>query len=506
MSGWSASPSVPRSWKLLVPAMVLVAICLAPAVMAAEMDCLFNWPLPKVVQPADKVGDPPPDAVVLFDGKDMSQWKDAGLWKVQDGYVVPPCNGQDIQSIPTFGDCQLHMEFATPENPVGVSQKRGNSGIFLMSLYEVQILDSYQNDTYRDGSCGAIYKQHPPIVNACRKPGEWQSFDIIFEGPRFDAEGNVLRPAYMTVLQNGIVVQHRFELQGRTIYERSAYYEPHPERMPLLLQDHRTPVRFRNIWVRDIKPLVSMPMGPARQPIYDFPDNMNKLTPEETAAGWKLLFRGKKLWDEGHLMGWRTYRAPAVITGWREIEGSLSRHSHLADDLISEEEFDNFILEFDYQIMPNADSGIYFRASEDEERGWMTGIELQLVDNDDPKYTQKTGWATELYQPAIDPKTGKPLDVTKPAKQWNHVKLVCDGPHIEHWINGVKLVEYEVGSDDFNQRVAKSKFAKMAKFAKSPKGYIILQGDQLDRGNVSFINMKILPLPAKDAKGAEAKK
>ncbi len=220
------------------------------------------WPEPKILTPVDN-GAAPPDAIVLFDGKDMSAWDNADKWKVKDGVVT--CGGNDIHSKQAFGDCQLHIEFATPEVVRGSGQGRGNSGIFLMDHYELQVLDSYKNETYFDGQCGAIYKQHPPLVNACKKPGEWQTYDVVFTAPRFDESGKVKTPAYITVLQNGICVQDHFEILGSTAYDRPPVYEAHKPKEPLRLQYHNNPVRFRNIWVRELVPVdFTMPDKPAK--------------------------------------------------------------------------------------------------------------------------------------------------------------------------------------------------------------------------------------------------
>jgi hypothetical protein len=210
------------------------------------------WPEPKLVQPGDN-GAPPSDAVVLFDGKDMSAFADADKWKVKDGVVT--CGGNDIHSKQEFGDCQLHLEFATPEVVRGNGQGRGNSGVFFMDRYELQVLDSINNPTYFDGQCAAIYKQHPPLVNASRKPGQWQTYDAIFTAPRFEADGKLKTPAYITVLHNGVVVQDHFPLLGSTAYDRPPAYEAHPLKAPLRLQYHNNPVRFRNIWVRELVPV-----------------------------------------------------------------------------------------------------------------------------------------------------------------------------------------------------------------------------------------------------------
>ena len=204
------------------------------------------WPEPVLVTPSKDNG-PPSDAVVLFDGKDLSKWDNGDKWVIKDGYAIAAKTG--ITTKDSFGDCQLHLEFASPEVVRGSGQGRGNSGVYFMGRYEVQILDSYENKTYFDGQCASLYKQHPPLVNACRKPGEWQTYDIIFEAPRFE-DKKLTRPCYVTVIQNGIVVQNHFELLGGTFYDRPAAYTPHGPKAPINLQFHGDPVKFRNIWIR----------------------------------------------------------------------------------------------------------------------------------------------------------------------------------------------------------------------------------------------------------------
>jgi hypothetical protein len=210
-------------------------------------------PQPRVVTP-----DPiPSDAVALFDGTTLDGWVSSGSgqpaqWKVESGYMeVVPRTG-NIQTVKQFGDCQLHLEWAAPKAVKGESQGRGNSGVFLMARYEIQVLDCYDNLTYPDGTAGAIYGQFPPLVNPCRKPGEWQTYDIIWEAPRFEGD-RLVKPAFVTVLQNGIVVHHRTELRGVTNHRVVTTYEPHPPVGPLMLQDHGDLVRFRNVWYRPLK-------------------------------------------------------------------------------------------------------------------------------------------------------------------------------------------------------------------------------------------------------------
>jgi hypothetical protein len=216
------------------------------------------WPEPKIVDPGPP-GGPPADAIVLFDGKDLSQWEGAEKCKIADGAMTI---GGKIYSKQSFGDCQLHVEWAEPVEVKGSSQKRGNSGVFLQSKYEIQVLDSYDNVTYYDGQCGAIYKQRPPLVNVCRKPGEWQAYDIIFQAPRFDADGKLTTPGYVTVLQNGVLVQNHTQLEGETSYIRAPRYAAYPPKQPIELQYHGNPVRYRNIWIRELSPMEPLSQGP----------------------------------------------------------------------------------------------------------------------------------------------------------------------------------------------------------------------------------------------------
>jgi len=217
-------------------------------------------PHPPVVTPGATPGAAPSDAVVLFDGRDLSKWAHHGTdaasntllppkWTVRDGYFETGARTGSLYTRESFGDVQLHIEWAAPRIVAGNSQARGNSGVYLMGLYEVQVLDTYNNQTYADGQAGAIYGQWPPLANAARPPGEWQTYDIIFEGPRFE-NGKLMKPAFETVIWNGVVVQNRKELMGATIYRNVATYSPHAAELPLMLQDHNNPVRYRNIWVR----------------------------------------------------------------------------------------------------------------------------------------------------------------------------------------------------------------------------------------------------------------
>jgi hypothetical protein len=253
--------------KILFAATGALLLAIAPKICNAQIDTRWkihdaDRPLPPVIDPGtpstqDSPGRPPSDAMVLFDAKDLSKWahKDgtAAKWKVENGYFeVVPKTGY-IYTREPFGDCQLHVEFAEPAPAKGEGQDRGNSGVFLQGLYETQVLDSYQSKTYADGQAGAIYGQYPPLVNASRPPGQWQTYDIVFQGPRFAKDGKLLRPARETVFHNGVLVQDNVELSGPTAHGKRPPYEPQPEKLPLALQDHNHPVRYRNIWLRELK-------------------------------------------------------------------------------------------------------------------------------------------------------------------------------------------------------------------------------------------------------------
>jgi hypothetical protein len=229
---------------------------------SGEWRMRIEWPRPTVVDPgpAPAAAAPiPADAVVLFDGKDMSAWEKGEQWPVADG-VVTVGKGA-IRSKQEFGDCQVHVEFRMPSPAKGSGQGRGNSGVFLMGRYEIQVLDSFEDGTdgpltYPDGQCGALYKQRPPAVNACRKPGEWQTYDILFTRPRFEADGSLEKPGRVSVVHNGVAIHSDTEILGSTKWTDPPAYEPHPDAQPLSIQDHGNPVQFRSIWVRPFEPVV----------------------------------------------------------------------------------------------------------------------------------------------------------------------------------------------------------------------------------------------------------
>ncbi len=243
---------------LLIPALMLLN-----SNATAQIPSLDEWavhdldrPQPAMVAPGAPVSiAPPSDAMVLFDGTDLSQWEhlsgEAASWIINDGYMeVAPRSGS-IRTRAGFGDVQLHVEWSTPNS--GSGQDSGNSGVYLMSTYEVQVLNSYGNETYPDGQAAAIYGQYPPLVNASRPPDSWQSYDIVFRRPRFGGDGVLASPARLTVFHNGVLVQDNVTLTGPTGHYSRPPYAPHEDRLPIVLQDHNEPTRYRNIWIRNLE-------------------------------------------------------------------------------------------------------------------------------------------------------------------------------------------------------------------------------------------------------------
>ena len=310
-------PTAPRAfWALLA------VLCLAP-IQSTSAQTVARWkahdtsrPKPPMVESAAKLPvSPPSDAIVLFDGSDLSKWRSRdgrpSKWVIKDDYMESVKGAGYIFTRDSFGDVQLHVEFATPSNVQGKSQGRGNSGVFLMDLYEVQVLDSYDNPTYADGQASAIYGQHPPLVNASRKPGEWQAYDIIFRRPRFNPDGGLATPARFTVLHNGVLVQDNVEAWGATTWLQSFGYPKHADRLPLSLQDHGNPVRFRNVWLRELpeSPPPGPPAEPAR-PVMSLPEKTLDLytgTYEQDGSPFFTITR------QGNQMSLKLFSLPGSI-------------------------------------------------------------------------------------------------------------------------------------------------------------------------------------------------
>lgn len=247
----------------------------------------LNRPKPKIITPPVQYlpVNPPSDAIVLYDGTDLSKWEGMNgkttEWINGDGYFECVRGSGYVRSKQAFGDIQLHVEWAAPLSVMGKSQGRGNSGVFFMGLYEVQVLDSYDNTTYTDGQASAVYGQYPPQVNAARPPGEWQAYDIVFHRPHFNSLGMIEKPARITVFFNGILVQDNVELWGGTGWQKYAPYKLHADKLPISLQDHGNPVRFRNIWVRELSEV------PEKGPDYLPAVVLNKNILEQYVGGYE---------------------------------------------------------------------------------------------------------------------------------------------------------------------------------------------------------------------------
>ena len=317
-------------------------------------------PKPPVVEPAEEViaAKPPKDAVVLFDGSGLDAWQspDGGpaRWKVENGRMETVPGAGPIRTRAKFGDIQLHVEWAAPDPPRGTGQDRGNSGVFLMGQFEIQVLDSYRAETYADGQAGAIYGQFPPLSNASRPPGEWQAYDIAFRRPRFDADGKLLEPARITLFHNGLLVQDNEEPFGPTSWLKNLPYEDLGGRGPITLQDHDHPVRYRNLWLREL------PERPA-------PTEKDLAPPEAVAVSQELLDRYAGRYRMGEGPGAR------VVTIARE-GGHLTvsfpfRPGALEIVPISETEFD----------MPTTDGRFTFRT---DDRGRATGLLFRIGDGE----------------------------------------------------------------------------------------------------------------------------
>ena len=276
-----------RFTAMLLPAAVFMSDA---SVNGQEWKSGVEWQEPPIVTPGATNDAAPSDAIVLFDGTNLEAWEGGDKWLVQDGVAIP--QQTQIVSKQHFGDMQLHVEWSAPTEIRGSGQGRGNSGIFLMGLYEVQVLDSFDNQTYFDGQAASIYKQTPPMANAMRKPGEWNYYDIFFTAPKFKGNGDVDKPGYVTVVHNGVLALNHFELMGPTGYTEAPHYTPHAEEGPISLQFHGDPVKFRNIWVRNLK----TPVGKRVSPPFNIEPKKKEKPKVEEKAGEKK--DGEKKADE----------------------------------------------------------------------------------------------------------------------------------------------------------------------------------------------------------------
>jgi Domain of Unknown Function (DUF1080) len=376
-------------------------------------------PVPENVGPGNNTK-APSDAVILFDGSNLNEWTNekgerAG-WVINKGILTVKPGSGSIKTIRKFADCQLHLEWRSPSKIEGEGQGRGNSGVYLQERYEVQILDSYENPTYPNGQAGSIYKQSIPLVNASRKPGEWQTYDIIYTAPRFNVEGSLKTPAYITVLQNSILIQNHTEIKGSTVYIGQPKYEKHAFKESLLLQEHGNPVSFRNIWIREI--------------------NVSKLFNQKDTQGWYTYLdtlgknndTGKNFTVENNLL---------------HIKGRWFGY------LSTEKSYSNYYLKVvfkwgKYKYPPREndkrDSGIlyHFNLSE-KDVVWPKSIECQVQEGDcgdywcvgtmvDSPNKSETKWGMKHIL--------RSENFENPTGEWNTMEIICNGNQSEHYVNG----------------------------------------------------------------------
>lgn len=376
-------------------------------------------PVPPVVTPGLNQA-APSDAIVLFDGINLDAWTsdkggEAG-WTVENGILtVKPGTGM-IRTKQEFADCQLHIEWRTPAVVSGEGQGRGNSGVFLQNRYEIQVLDSYNNVTYSNGQAGSIYKQHIPQVNASRPPGEWQSYDIIYRAPRFNNDGSVKSPAFATVLHNGVLIQDHVELKGPMVFRGPPAYVKHPFRQPLGLQDHKNPVSYRNIWIREL--------------------GVHHLLNGKDLTGWYSYLEklGRNNDPEGNFK---------IQDGALHIEGKTFGY------VATEQSFANYYLKAVFkwgrhQHAPRAtgkrDSGIlYHFAPTEEDKVWPKSIECQVQEEDCGDFwcvgtmvETTNSWKNEWGMKHIT----RTANFENPADEWNTIEIICNGDQIEHYVNG----------------------------------------------------------------------
>jgi beta-galactosidase len=456
--GETGPVKVTASSEGLKPATVELQVSAAPAVPGT--------------QPAAASATAPKDAIVLFDGKDFSQWttgsdKPIG-WKITDGAMhVVPGSGSIMTRRP-FGDFRMHLEFRVPLMPDAKGQARGNSGVYIQRRYELQILDSFGEKPSIDG-CGSIYKTKAPDVNACLAPMQWQSYDIQFTAPRWQ-DGKKIANARITVVQNGKTVQNDFEIPNKT----GAGQAEGPSDGPIVLQEHNNQIEFRNVWI--------VPLDVSAAP--------NTLSADEKKAGFKLLFDGKST------AGWRGINSDAFpAKGWIVKDGMIVGNppedpaQRGGGDIVTVETFGDFELSLECRLGPASNSGIKYLVSDELSRKAKSGIglEFQLID--------ETGWRAkdnkltdkQTFGAIYDIKTPDNLP-PQPVGQWIPVRIVVKGSHLEHWVSGRKVIDADRSSPEFTQWITASKFKNMAGFAPLGPTRILLQDHP---GTVAFRSIKL---------------
>ncbi|MGA7721737.1 MAG: DUF1080 domain-containing protein [Ignavibacteriaceae bacterium] len=381
-------------------------------------------PIPPVIKPGDN-GRPPSDAIILFDGKNLNEWTNdkgaAAGWTVHNGIVtVKPGSGY-IFTKRQFADCQLHIEWKTPSEIKGEGQGRGNSGVFLQNRYELQVLDSYNNPTYSNGQAGSIYKQSIPIVNVSRKPGEWQSYDIIYTAPRFNVDSTLKSPAYITVLQNGVLIQNHFEIKGSTQYIGRPKYEKHPFKQSLSLQDHGNPVSFRNIWIRELN-TQRLFNGSDLKGWYTYLDTLGKNNDPDkifTVKNGIICITGKKM---GYLCTEKSYSNYYLKA---EFKWGDKRYPPREKD--------------------KRDSGILYNFSAaNPDKVWPASFECQVQEGDCGDYwcvgTNIDSPNKTVFEWGMK-RILRTQNFENSKGEWNTIEIICHDGQSEHYVNG-RLVNW----------------------------------------------------------------
>jgi len=403
---------------------VLLPLFFCSALLAEERpETTEVWgPVPVEVD-TDAASAVPSDAIVLFDGSNLREWtgeKSAEpTWTVADGVMTVKGGTGGIVTQRSFDDCQLHLEWRSPAEAKGDGQSRGNSGVYFQGRYEIQVLDSYRNPTYVNGQAASLYKQQAPLVNASRRPGEWQTYDIVFRAPRFNADGSLRRPAIVTVFHNGVLVQDHTPVQGSTAWIGKPTYSAHPFKQPLMLQDHGSAVSYRNIWIREIGDARTAPLmnGKDLDGWYSYLENLGRNQDPEgnfRVVDGQLHIRGKnfgyiateKEYADYHLRAdfrWGTLQWPPRETGKRD-SGILYHFSAQAPDVV-----------------------------------WPKSIECQVQEGDcgDIWFVGTDGESSNRSEHAWGMKrVFKEGDFERPRGEWNTMEVVAIGDRFEHYVNG----------------------------------------------------------------------
>jgi len=376
-------------------------------------------PVPELVVPGNGT-EAPADAVILFDGSNQNEWtKEDGSpseWIVDNKTLtVKPGTGSIITK-QKFSDCQLHIEWKTPEKVQGEGQGRGNSGIFLQSRYELQVMDSYKNPTYSNGQAGSMYKQHVPLVNASRKPGEWQTYDIVYTAPRFNVDSTLRSPAYVTVFQNGILVQNHVAIKGSTVYAGQPAYTKHAFKESLMLQNHGNPVSFRNIWIREL--------------------NVTKLFNQTDLKGWysfldKLGKNNDK--DSNFKVENNLIHIQGKDFGYLSTENSYSNY-------YLKVVFKWGVNKYQPREKSNRDSGILYHFNLNvKDTVWPKSIECQIQEGDCGDY-----WCVKTMLDSRNKSENiwgmkhvfRTANFENPTGEWNTIEIITNGSQSEHYVNG----------------------------------------------------------------------